>query len=63
MKYSEICNLSTHQLKEKITELVKELSNLQLKKSISASTTKDTSVFKKMRKSIAQMKMRLSLNA
>ncbi len=60
MKYSEICILDTHGLKKKLTELQHQLGELQLKKSISPATTKDTSIFKKMRVNIAQIQFRLS---
>lgn len=60
MKYSEILALDTHGLKSKIQEISKQLGELQLKKSISPSTTKNSSLFKSYRKMIAQMKFRLS---
>lgn len=60
MNYSDIKELDTHTLKTKIVELKKQLGELQLKKSIAVSTVKDTSQFKKIRQSIAQMQFRLS---
>jgi ribosomal protein L29 len=62
MKHSEIKGLSTQEIKQKIAQAVHELSQLQLKKSISPSATKDTSVFQKLRRSIAQMKSYVALN-
>jgi ribosomal protein L29 len=59
MKYSEILAMDAHQMKAKIAELVKQLGELQLKKSIAHSALKDTSVFSKMRRAIAKMKFRL----
>lgn len=60
MKYSDILTLDIHQLKEKLVELRKQLAELQLKKSISPGAVKDTSVFKKLRKGIARIGLRLS---
>lgn len=59
MNYSEIEVMDQHQLKSKINELQKQLGELQLKKSIAVATVKDSSVFKKLRRSIAQMKFKL----
>ena len=60
MKFAEIMNLDTHALKEKLKELSLKLGELNLKKSIAAQSIKDTSVFRKMRRNIAQIKFKLS---
>lgn len=60
MKYSDIKELDARTLKTKISELKKQLGELQLKKSIAVSTVKDTSQFKKIKQSIAQMQFTLS---
>lgn len=62
MKHSKIKELSSQEIKQKIAESTHELSQLQLKKSISPSATKDTSVFKKLRWDIAEMKRCVALN-
>jgi ribosomal protein L29 len=56
MKYSEIQKLDSHKLKDEIKKLSNQLGELQLKKSISVASVKDSSVFKKTRKLIAQHK-------
>jgi ribosomal protein L29 len=56
MKYSEILKLDAHKLKTEAAKLSVKLGELQLKKSISPASVKDSSVFKKTRKLIAQHK-------
>lgn len=60
MDYSTVLEFDWHTIKSKIAELKKQLGELQLKKSIAVSTVKDTSQFKKIKKSIAQLSFRLS---
>ena len=59
MNYSEIVKLDAHTLKTEAKKLSKQLGELQLKKSISTASVKDSSVFKKTRKLIAQHKFAL----
>lgn len=60
MKYSEINTMDSHVIKTKIVEYIKQLWGLKLKKSIASSTIKDTSVFKKARRTLAKLKFKLS---
>jgi len=62
MKYSEISLLDSHQLKQKRAELQKQLWELQLKKSVSPGAIKDVSVFRTIRRAIARIQFRLSLD-
>lgn len=60
MKYNDIKNLSTNELKDKLVETQKTLYEINFKNSIAPWQVKDSSQFSKLRKTIAWIKMTMA---